>query len=281
MFICDELIYIQMQKTGCSHIALLLSKLFEGETIGSHNSASLEQLKSTNYFISSIRNPWDWYLSLWTFGVQGRGGFMHHLTKRELHKSFRSFLKNPKKNYQVFFSELTKNVKIWRSVYDRSDHVESFRKWLRLINERSNSRYISKRYGNAVITSLCGLMTFRYLYLCCCNVKKLKKPGLISSIDELIQFDSDNCYIDYFIRQEALEDTFCEAIEQVRPLTQKERELIFGLGRTNTSVRMLSIADYYDKESIDLIRSRDRLIIEKFDYSPPKRQKIMGVIASS
>lgn len=112
-------------------------------------------------------------------------------------------------------------------------------------------------------------MTYRYLYRCCRNVEKLKKPGLITNLNELVQFDSDNCFIDYFIRQEALEESLCEAIELVRPLTQEERELIFKSEKTNTSKRMLSITDYYDKESIELIRNRDRLLIEKFDYSPP------------
>lgn len=50
MFKCDELIYIQMHKTGCTHIASLLSMLFNGEIIGKHNTATSEQLKSTQFF---------------------------------------------------------------------------------------------------------------------------------------------------------------------------------------------------------------------------------------
>ena len=74
-----------MQKTGCTHIASLLSRLFDGEQIGKHNAASDNQINSDAYFLSSIRNPWDWYLSLWTFGVQGNGGLMHRLTNKNLY----------------------------------------------------------------------------------------------------------------------------------------------------------------------------------------------------
>jgi hypothetical protein len=270
MFKCDELIYIQMHKTGCSHVASLLSKLFDGEMIGKHNAAAPEHIQSTPYFISSIRNPWDWYISLWTFGVQGNGTLMHHLTKRVLPKPSISLLKSPRNSYQTYVNELTKDVNTWRSVYDRSDNVESFRRWLRLLHDHNNSRYLGEGYGDTTIPKLCGFMTYRYLYLCCRNPEKLQEPRLISTLDDLVQFERDNCYIDYFIRQEALENTLCEAVEKVRPLTIKERELIFKSPKTNTSQRTLSSADYYDQESIDLIGNRDRLLIEKFDYRPPK-----------
>jgi len=82
MFKGDELIYIQIQKTGCTHIASLLSMLFNGEIIEKHNTTTPEQIKSTKYILSSIRNPWDWYLSLWTYGVQGNGALMQRLTKK-------------------------------------------------------------------------------------------------------------------------------------------------------------------------------------------------------
>lgn len=246
MFVCDELIYIQMQKTGCTHVARMLGKLFDGEnTARKHNTATTEQLNSGRYFISSIRNPWDWYLSLWTFGVQGRGGFMNRLTR------------------------LTEDSVRWKSVYSNSANIDSFRKWLKMIHDPANSCYLGEGYGDTTITRLCGFMTYRYLYLSSRNINKVRVNEEISSFEELFQFDNENCYIDYFVRQEALEETLCKAIEQVRTLTQKERKLIFESEKTNTSVRTLSISDYYDKESIDLIQFRDRLIIEKFNYSPP------------
>lgn len=269
MFQCDQLIYIQMQKTGCTHIASILSELFDGEIVGTHNAATQDQLTSNQYFISSIRNPWDWYLSLWTFGVQGKGGLMHRLTKRKLRRGLKSTLKNPIRNYNSLFFELSKDINTWRSVYDRSDNVESFRRWLRLVHDPKNSHFLGEGYGNTAITNLCGFMTYRYLYLCCRSVEKMNDSGFISDFKDVVQFESDNCYIDFFIKQESLEEDLCEAIQKVRLLTQNERDRILGIGKINTSKRSLLISDYYDKESIELIRSRDSLLIEKFDYSFP------------
>ena len=259
-----------MQKTGCSHIASLLSSIFGGEQIGKHNAATSSQIESNRYFISSIRNPWDWYLSLWTYGVDGNGAIVDRLIRKRYLRPLGSVIKNPKKIHSRVFQEITKDVTLWRDVYDSSDKVESFRKWLKLIHNRDNSYFLGEGYENTAIIDLCGFMTYRYLYLCCRNVQCLNDAGLISSYNQLRQFENNNCYIDFFIRQESLEDDLCEAIEKVRPLTQEDKNLIYGARRTNTSRRTLSISDYYDNESIELVRDRDRLLVEKFDYSPPR-----------
>lgn len=93
---------------------------------------------------------------------------------------------------------------------------------------------------------------------------------MISNYTDLVKFENNNCYIDFFIRQESLEDDLCEALEKVRPLIHEDKELIYNYKKTNTSLRPFCVSDYYDKESIELISSRERLLIEKFNYSPPQ-----------
>ena len=269
MFQCDQLIYIQMQKTGCTHIASLLSQLFDGDQIGKHNAATPQQIKSIKYFISSIRNPWDWYLSLWTFGLQGKGAVWKRLTKRNHRRYHESVNRSPLRDYSLRFIAMFKDASLRRDVYGRGDNVESFRRWLKLIHNSSNSHILGEGYGKTAIADLCGFMTYRYLYLCCQNAGQLNDPRSISSYVDLVQFEHKNCYINFFIRQESLEDDLCKAVEKIRPLTQKEREFIYGAQRTNTSKRTLPISEYYDKESVELVRARDRLLIDKFNYSPP------------
>ncbi|NQZ68175.1 MAG: hypothetical protein HRT89_08895 [Lentisphaeria bacterium] len=268
MFKCDQLIYLQMQKTGCSHIAFLLSKLFDGQIIGKHTPAPQEDIESNTYIISSIRNPWDWYLSLWTFGVQGGGSFMKNLTERKPLDALKSAIRNPKKNGMAMFREFTKDVSSLNKVYDKSDSVESFRTWLKMVHHPDNRRS-SGHYEKTAIIDFAGYMTFRYLRLCCQNVRQLNDPKLIANFSDLSEFENANCYVSFFIRQESLEDGICETVEKFRALTEEEKEFIYGAGKTNTSHRPLSISDYYDKETVELIGSRERLLIEKFDYPPP------------
>lgn len=269
MFQCDELIYIQLQKTGCTHIAFLLSKLFQGEQIGKHNAATDDQLASGRYFISSIRNPWDWYLSLWTYGVQGSGGIRYRLTKRHVWRAIKTATVSPRKACVSALHEISKPARTWRSVYDRSDNIASFRKWLKLIHDPANRHPLGEGYGFTSVPSHCGFMTYRYLRLCCRNLARLSHGNLISRFGDIVRFEKENCYINHFIRQESLENDFCKAIEKVRPLSTQEREFVFKAKPTNTSQRSLTLADYYDRESIDLVSRREKLLLDKFGYAPP------------
>lgn len=269
MFVCQQLIYIQMQKTGCSHIASMLARIFNGEQIGKHNAASDDLLRTNPYVISSIRNPWDWYLSLWTFGVQDNGKLMHNLTRRNFPAAFQSILQNPLKNHSALLQEMRKDIDVWRAVYDRSDNVASFRTWLKLMHDPSNSYALGEGYGQSAVAGLCGFMTYRYLYLCCRHADKLGDVSLFTNYAALEHFDAKNCYIDFFIRQESLEAQLCEAIEKVHTLSAEQKTMIYSAAKTNTSKKSLSISDYYDVESIELIRRREFLLIEKFGYQPP------------
>jgi hypothetical protein len=259
-----------MQKTGCTHIAFLLSRLFDGTQVGKHNTASKDQINTDIYFLSSVRDPWDWYLSLWTFGVLGKGNLMHRLTQRRYRYALKLTFNNPLKNYPVLFREATKDISCWCDVYDESTSVESFRKWLKLLHDPNNATWLSDGYGDFVASEFCGFMSYRYLNLCCSNSGDLKNPRVISDYTDLVDFEKKHCYIDFFIRQESLEDNFCEAVEKIRPLTQEEKNEIWSAKKINASSRPLAISDYYDQESIDLIYNRDRLLIEKFGYTPPQ-----------
>lgn len=195
---------------------------------------------------------------------------MGRVTEKHLKRSIKETLKHPnQENFSRMRAEFSKKPALWREVYTDSEDVESFRKWLKLVHDPANSRFVDFRYGSTAITALCGFMTFRHLYLCCENFNDLRTPGAVSSHDELVQFADSRCYVDYFIPQESLEDSLCEAVEKVRPLTSEEKDRIYKAQKTNTSKRKLTISDYYDEESIELIRRRDRLLIDKFGYSPP------------
>jgi hypothetical protein len=91
----------------------------------------------------------------------------------------------------------------------------------------------------------------------------------IDPLENLRNFDKQNCYIGFFIRQEPLEDDFCKAVEKIRPLSSEEKESVYSAKKTNTSKRSLQITDYYDQESIDLLQQNEQFIIAKFNDSPP------------
>jgi hypothetical protein len=70
MFISNKVVFLELHKTGSS----LLRKLFKsegvlaGEIIGKNNQISNNLLTQDSIIVGSIRNPWDWYVSLWAYG---------------------------------------------------------------------------------------------------------------------------------------------------------------------------------------------------------------------
>ena len=248
MFVTDSFVYIQMQKTGCTHIASLLNEIFEGQQIGKHNALAPSELLPNRIVISSIRNPWDWYLSLWLYGVAGKGGFMHRLTNLKLMGS--------------------KQREVWRNLYS-SDDINLYRQWLKLIHSSDIGVELDDEYGNTfALSDSLGFMRYRYLRLCWKHGVAKWRPSL-DNFDDLHAYDSNLCFIDFFIRQESLETDLINICTEIRLLTSFEEEIIKNAGRTNASTRDYKIEEYYDQESIDLIMHRDQLIVKKFNYRPP------------
>jgi hypothetical protein len=276
MVICDELIYIQLQKTGCTHIASLLLQIFGAEIVGKHNAATQEQIASPRLFLSSIRDPWDWYVSLWSYGAGGRGALMERLTRRNPIARMRaaigarSAVRSMRSRLLEVRDELTRDVHVWRKAYDRVDNVAAFRSWMRLMHDPRNALSLGEGYADTLLAERFGFMTHRYLVLCCQRLQELTVPGATGSYEDLRRFDQRNCYIQYFVRQERLEQSLCDALEQIRPLTTAERDIIYGAKKTNKSERTLTLRDYYDRETVELVHQRDRLIVEKFGYQPPQ-----------
>src|SRR5215471_4451854 len=83
MLISEKLIFIELQKTGSTHIKGLLRKLVGGENDGKHNVPSEELITSGKKFVASVRDPWAWYLSLWSYGCLQKGELYERLTNEK------------------------------------------------------------------------------------------------------------------------------------------------------------------------------------------------------
>jgi len=55
MFVSEKIVFLELHKTGGSHIGHLLSSLLEGEQVGKHNT--LKGLYRNRTILGSIRNP--------------------------------------------------------------------------------------------------------------------------------------------------------------------------------------------------------------------------------
>lgn len=271
MFISDRLIFLQLQRTGCSHIAKLLATLVKGQQIGKHNALPESLRYSDKYVIGSIRNPWDWYLSLWAFGCGGRGGFYNRVTKRCPLCYTRKLFSRPYNGCVAMYSELKKPVHKWRKTYRDCYDPALFRKWCRLILSEERKYDFDNEYGFSCLSSFAGLLTYRYIKLFCKNVSDIFRDRIREN-DELQKFDAENNILYDIIRNENLERDVIRVLRKAGYEVGDYEEVL--LEKAKAKRRSASIheesAYYYDKETIDLVGNKEALIIQKYNYNPPR-----------
>lgn len=282
MFVSDKLIYLQMQKTACTHIASLLSKHIGGKQIGKHNW--LEDFDTKKFICGSIRNPWDWYVSLWAFGCKNEGEVHGRSIVRDHDKFLQLFKYKLKSKYGPYMSnnfqfgdmwshiknEIKKPTYLWRETYTDYQNPENFRKWLKLMYNPSRFKDFFEGYSESSINKFAGLMTYRYSYFFMKDFFQTKNFKCIKTFDELREFDKKNNILDFMIKTESLESDFIEMLEKFGYKLGKEttNQILRG-GKTNVSKHNKS-SFYYNEETINLVAEKEKLIIEKYNYKPPE-----------
>ena len=170
MFVADKLLYLELQKTGGSHIRRLLKQYTDGDVHGKHNRLLVEPDRAV---IGSIRNPWDWYVSLWAYGVSGKGAIRSRTeTGVDFDYYYRMLPKAMGKNWLSpgeFISslrhDLAKPVLQWQQSYQDSADAEQFRAWMALLFDKKRRFDIGEGYGFSPLSLHSGLMTYRYFRL--------------------------------------------------------------------------------------------------------------------
>lgn len=274
MFISDEIVFVELQKTGCSHIRVLLSKFLQGDLIGKHNRPDHDLLKSKRTFLGSVRNPWDWYVSLWSYGCQPKGALYNQVTQPNARQfpslQGRYWRHSPVNGILSVLYEGIRDPSPWQQCYSDVNNPECFRAWLRLLYGHRSCLDIQERYFYSFTKYTAGLLTYRYLYLFCRHHNDLYVDRALRHFDALKHFADKNCYIDYFIRNEHLESDLIDTLDHCSlSLNEAQQAQILSVSKTNASKRKRDFSYYYDSETVELVHQREKLIIDQFAYQPP------------
>lgn len=290
MLISDKLVFIELQKTGSTHIKTLLRDLVGGKNDGKHNTPPEEMLASGKPFIGSIRDPWAWYLSLWTYGCQQKGELFQRLTNEKRWERVRAKEvaagdapepdddsgdgddddgkakgKAKKTLPENWGADRAKNY--W---YANPESAEAFREWLQVVlSTRSLRRLLEAGYGKSPISKAGGLLTFRYFTLFVRGAETVDKS--VSTVEALKAYDKEHCFVSHFIRNESLAADFLETVAACGvKLTDAQKQSVLEAKKTNVSTRPKGPDFYYDDESIQLVMRREKFIVDKFGYKHKK-----------
>lgn len=269
MLVINNIIYLQLPKTGCTHIAKILKKYFQAKQYKKHQRIIPTIINKNSYIISSIRNPWDWYLSVWTFGCAKNGGTYSKLTKRNVTGLYN--LKYPIRTLHSVFNEFfLKPVGVWKNLYSDSSDPEKFRKWIKMILNKKRKYDIYKKHGFSPITNYAGYMTYRYAFLFSKDLKKIYSKKYVGNFKKLKKFDKENNILDDIIHLENLENDLINILTKAgMKVNNKIMKKIYESSKTNKSKRPQPIYFYYDEETKELVKKNEKLIIDKYSYEFP------------
>ncbi len=269
MYISERFVFIELHKTGCTHIRNILKELFDGDFTGKHDQASFDLFSGERVFLGSIRDPWEWYTSLWAYGCDNKGEVFNNVTRRGMSIRGLGWRSNP---YAAFLKLLanSRNPPKWMDTYKNVNDAEAFRAWLYMMHDASYLGDIGEGYGECSVSRIAGLLTFRYLKLFCTKLGGLNNLDHLSTFEELKKYENENCFIAHFIRNENLESDLLRGLEDfgAKIPSNKKSDILSRL-KTNVSSRKHGPKYYYDSKSENLIAEREKLIIEKFGYVAP------------
>ena len=266
MLVTDKLIFLQLHKTGSTHIAKLLKNILGGEQIGKHNRIPVRLNDGKRKIIASIRNPWDWYISLWAYGCDKRGALFERLVSPRALRGH-NIRKNIKHGFLSILNEFSRTRKKYQSTYLSVTEAKLFRKWLFMIHDANNKYDIGEGYGGTEISRHAGLLTYRYMMLFCKNINSIPDTS-INSTKSIGEFIQKNILINFWIKNENLENDLIEAIKLSGHVLNEEQIMQIKFAKkTNTSNRNRRISYYYDVETMDLVKKRERVIIDMHDYN--------------
>ena len=276
MFVTKDLIYLELQKTGGSHIRRLLKQVSDGEPVGKHNR--LVDSPGSKSVIASIRNPWDWYISLWAYGAGGKGAVRSRTGKGlDLDYYYRMLPKAMGKNWlsisELFASayhDLVKPCSQWQASYQDPEDAAKFRDWLRLLFDKRRRFDVGEGYGFSPLSEHAGLLTYRYFRLFT-QGDGVFKERVLADPEAIADYDAQHNILNDMIRMESLEEDLISALNNAGvTLSQEQVSLISSRdgGKTNASKRK-QMSYYYDEETIELVARGDRYLIERYGYQPP------------
>ena len=271
MLITDHLLYIELHKTGSTFTKNILFELFSPNATlhGNHNPYYKIEPTILGDFeakikVGNIRNPWDWYISLWAYGCMKKGGAYHRLTKNHYLYSaagVKQLIKNMLSGKSLFHKTSRIN---WKHLYSDGKNTQLFRAWLFHILTTKNSG-IGQGYSTDTISQKIGFLSYRYLQLYCLDSNtKLSK---LQSLQDALTYDRESNFMNLIIRSDRIKASLIEHSQELGTSEEEINKVIASFQKkSNASVRM-PFSEYYDQKTIALVAQKEHLIIEKYGYS--------------
>ncbi|MCG3169168.1 MAG: hypothetical protein CALGDGBN_00681 [Pseudomonadales bacterium] len=277
MFVSERVVFVELHKTGGTHIGQWLQRLVGGAQMGKHNR--VPPWLRERFIMGSVRNPWDWYVSLWAYGCAGSGSVRSQVTRRASIDYCRNQLPAEMGKQRLRLTEWVsqliadarKPASTWRASYRSADDPGAFRDWLHLMLDSRRRFDMGEGYGFSPVSCCAGLLTYRYLKLFTSLDQELYRDPELATVTGMRDAMQSRSLVSHIIRNEFLEDDLLAGLNKAGVPVSPEAESDLRRAstmRTNSS-RRRDAAYYYDTECVELVAEKESLVIEKHGYSSP------------
>jgi hypothetical protein len=242
-----NIVYLDLHKTGSSTLARFFKREIEGETHAwSKHKAAQDVVKQPgDLWVMSVRNPFDYYVSLWAYGRKSQRGLY-----RAVDPSMRGALYG---NVEptTFQRWMLDTFEARALAVDGTGQP---------LNHIGRHVLYAKRLG-------IGLLSIRYLMLATASPEMPFPESVMSKDTDFNSFLEEHNRVDRFIRLEYLHSDL-EAV-LADPMVQAKEGAMDRLKR-DTPINPSShgsAEDYYSEHTRRLVTERDSMIVERH-YAP-------------
>lgn len=241
--------YLDVQKTGSTFVSKVLKtgsreplylSIKHGAISGNSRRNLFGLIRRPGHFrrgvfyFNSVRNPFDYYASLYNYGCDGRGGLAKNLR-------------------QGGFGELYGGT------------VSSFYDWFSFLNDPKNSHYIHHEFTDCGARLGIGFLSYRFLRLSV--VDPTNKLSALALNADLRTFLSENGICSKTIRNETLNEDLLHLFDGVLSHAvdlNKVADLLNGQ-RINASQSGIVTAEHLRRNAAsNMVYEADRLIFDAF-----------------
>jgi len=268
MYFVNNLLLLEMPKAGSTFMRRFLENYYGKEKIrkvGIHNGVKDRALKEKILsgeltVLSTVRNPYDWYVSLFTWNSMGKG--IYHNIGLKRYELSMDGIKSVVKNPLILFRDLTQ----WKEVFQNPQSPELFQKWIYLMLHKQ-SHFVEKEFGD--LSKYFGFCTYRFL--------QLHTFDFYTNYSQILLAGSAKRFYDeyrlpiVFLKTESLTKQLIENTEKIGLDKRKVTEVLEKMVSKNiikaNSTDRLSYDVYYNKETINLIQEKDKFLFDRFNYT--------------
>lgn len=178
----ESFAYLDLQKTGSTHLQYLFRQYVDEKPVFFDKHAPVKKRYQRDcLYVLSVRSPVDQYLSLYRYGLDGKGSFYNHLKRKGMGRLY-------------------------------EPNVDSFVSWLEFVLSKDAAPMLKEGYANFDnLHGFLGFFSYRLLRLSLLSFKNQMRE--VYSKEELVEKVREKLIVHFLIRNESLEDDFLKFIE--------------------------------------------------------------------